>query len=123
MTTLAKTDTTLLRGILLDYQMGLSPASICKKFDLSERNYGSIVKRHAVEFKKLRTMRSSKQKEKNNAARGKHQSVPSSLSVQKSKITPEEKIDHLESLLEREKKKNIELEELLRLVKERLGKL
>lgn len=108
--------------ILLDYKNGLSPAAICKRTGITEKNYALILKKHSLEFEGLKAMRKSKQKEKRKSDSGRHHDRPATVIESKNKITAEEKLKHLEALLEKEKKKNKDLESLLELAKDHLGK-
>lgn len=107
--------------MLSAYRNGNSPASICRQFELSERNYGSILLKYRVEFAEARECRKMNQKRSRDKLKSSHAGDKVSPRPSK-KITPEDKIEHLESQLDHERNKNKELEELLRIAKEQLGK-
>ena len=111
----------LLKEILQDYINGMSPSSICRKFGLSERNYGSILKQYSAAFGEAKEARSMNQKMRRDLLKKNHSGAPVE-EVKKKKITANEKIAHLEKLLQIEQKKNQELESLLKVAKDHLGK-
>lgn len=112
----------LANEILSAYREGTSPSTIAIRFGLSERNFKDIKSLFAQKFKQADRVRAMNQKKKREKLRtnlhGKRVNLPKAAP----KATSEEKIKHLEKLLESEQKKNKELESLLAVAKEHLGK-
>lgn len=114
----------LAKKVLVDYRNGLSPAKICYQYGLSEKNYRTILEKYSPAFKRVRRIREmhqAKARELMKKNRFKGNKVKSDGQRSK-KMTAEEKIKHLQRQLENERKKNQELETILEVAKEHLGK-
>lgn len=111
----------LIGDLLIAYRNGLSPSKICISFGLSERGYFDIIKKYPS-FQKSKKIRIMNQKKKRDSFKTNLHGNQVEESKKVKSITPEEKISHLQQKLEHEQKKNKELEELLKLAKEKLGK-
>lgn len=108
--------------ILSLYQSGATSSRICLTFGLSERRYYELLKRHSVEFQSVKEIRLMAQKKKLSLLRDLHKGPKVDLVKTKERITANEKLAQLERRLEIERKKNLELEGLLKLAQEHLGK-
>ncbi len=111
-----------LNDVLLAYKNGDTTSRICITFGLSERRYYDLFKRHLVQFEPLKKMRHMNQKKKSKFQKTLHVGDKVKVTQNISKITSEEKIAQLEMRLEKERKKNQELETLLKVARDELGK-
>lgn len=101
---------------------GRTVHEICKDFGVSEAGYYALVK----PFPSLRKVakekvRKRKQREKQQIEMNK-KTTKVNIPKRKKKRLPQERIKHLEDRLKREKQRNVELEKLLKIAKESLGK-
>lgn len=113
--------TKLIDDLLNAYSSGLSPSKICISFGLSERGYFDIVKKYPV-FQKLKKIRKMNQKKKRNSLKINLHGEKVKEIKKTTAITPEEQLIQLQKRLEHEQKKNKDLEDLLKVAKEKLGK-
>lgn len=112
-----------LTQILSAYRNGLSTSRICRLFALSETRYYNLVKAHKNQFEAAKKMRLMNQKKKIKGVYQVHKGLKVKTVDTDKKITPDEKLERLENRLELERKKNEELERLLKVAQEQLGKL
>ena len=112
----------ILSQILSMYRNGCRTSRICLTFGLSERRYYELVKRHAQEFERVKKKRLMNQKKKSKTIKELHQGEKVKTFSSSKKITPEERIAELERRLKNEQKKNQQLEALLEVANEFLGK-
>lgn len=115
-------DHALCKKILEPFKQGISPAKICQIVGMSETAYNRLLKRHPELFNKAKKLRLMNQKKKRNLVQTNLHGEKTDSQKNKTKITPEEKIRALEIRLAKEQKKNAELETLLEVAKEYLGK-
>jgi hypothetical protein len=102
---------------------GLSASKICVLFGLSETRYYELVRNHSKQFESAKQMRFMAQRKKLKDLKHRQQGPKVEIPKSSKKITSDEKVVHLEKRLEREKKRNEELERLLKIAQEHLGKL
>lgn len=112
----------LCEEILILFQNGESPAKICSVFELSERNYCSILKKYSEKFAAFKEMRLMNQKKNKKHKQRLHLGPVVEVILDGPKITAEERIKILERKLELERKENQQLKDLLDVAKEHLGK-
>jgi hypothetical protein len=115
------TQNQLYQKIIRDYGRGISPAQLCRTYDLTEHTFYGILKKFPLKTKaaKAKALLVRKQKHKSGQL---NQTVIPKPEEKYPKISDAEKIAHLEKMLENEKKKNRELETLLEVAKDHLGK-
>ena len=111
-----------LTGILKAFAAGESPAKICIAYGLSERGYFDLIRKHPKGFLRAKKTRLMNQKKKREKAKTLKQGTPTDPVSKGPKMTTDEQIAKLERQLENERKKNKDLEKLLEIAKEFLGK-
>lgn len=113
----------LAKKILSAYRNGISPSTICVRFGLSEKNFKDLKLKYADQFNKANKSRAMNQKKiRNRLKTNLHGKKVETSKTTAPKATDEDRIRHLESLIEAERKKNKELEALLKVAKDHLGK-
>lgn len=110
------------KKLLLDYSNGEPAHQICKAFALSESNFYFIISKFpklyvAAKKKRKKMILKKKKLLMKNKFNGPKVKVPKKI-----RSSSAEKIKQLEERLKRERDKNKELEELLRIAKDELGK-
>lgn len=108
--------------IISAFRNGATASRICIAFGLSERRYYELLKRHSEQFDAAKKKRLMNQKKKIKSIQQRHKGPTVDGAIPKKKISSDEKVAHLEKRLELERKKNEQLEELLKIAKEHLGK-
>jgi len=109
-------------NMIAEFGNGMTIHQICRKFGVSETSYYMLVKPYP-ELRKIAKEKVIKRKklEKQKIEMAK-KVTKVDIPKKEKRRTDKERIKHLEDRLKRERKKNLDLEKLLKLAKENLGK-
>jgi len=112
----------LCKKLFIMYERGDSPGKICINLGISKHNYESILKKYPKDKEdamKIRMMNRQSMKEHLGIIKS---GTPLQNPVSYDRTSPEEKVKLLKDQLARQRKKNVELEKLLKIAKAELGK-
>ena len=118
----SKFDPKFCKKVMKSYSKGYPDSKICFEHGISGNNLYKILSKYPELKEKAMANRKKNQKKRKRSIYDSIGTPVSEKVMDTKKMTDKEKIAHLESRLQNEKKRNKDLETLVKAVKEELGK-